>query len=485
MKKDNKNKDQHLSYEFMKAYLQEKLTDKEAHEVEEHLLKCAFCSEALEGLEYSLQKEDTDTSLKELDPLIDERINERKVKKIPVWAKPYRIAAAIAVLVTATYLILNSDLILNEKLTQENQPESEQSLTDTDEQNKQKVEEVEEPEESVDESTETFADTAQDPIPETKDETLAESLTSENDEKDRGAGIESKDETQDELIAMQKEEEAERKSKIQESQIDTALDEVTDEDLTITRVIPTDDKQEFMETDTKDQQVLTENNRTKKRTITAERAEAIAEPSVTATEEMTNTKIIRGKVTYTQDNTPLPGVNVILKGTTKGTITDIDGNYQIQVPDENNTLIFSFIGYSSKEVQTGDSEVINIDLEADITSLSEVVVTGYATDYVEDEIRTVIRPRPDEGRRSLKRYIRENLNYPDEAREKGIEGTVVVDFFVETNGELTDFQIVRGIGSGCDEEAVRLIKEGPPWNPGTINGSTARQKVRVRIKFEL
>ena len=73
---------------------------------------------------------------------------------------------------------------------------------------------------------------------------------------------------------------------------------------------------------------------------------------------------------------PLPGANVFVKGTTTGTTTDFDGNYSITVPDANATLVFSFVGYATKEVVVGDQTTINVILEEDSQSLEEVVVTA-------------------------------------------------------------------------------------------------------------
>jgi len=74
----------------------------------------------------------------------------------------------------------------------------------------------------------------------------------------------------------------------------------------------------------------------------------------------------------------LIGVNIIVKGTTTGTITDFDGNYEISVP-ENSTLVFSFIGYLNQEIVVTDNATINISLLEDALGLDEVIVVGYGT----------------------------------------------------------------------------------------------------------
>jgi len=88
------------------------------------------------------------------------------------------------------------------------------------------------------------------------------------------------------------------------------------------------------------------------------------------------TRTITGVVTSAEDGSPLPGVNVILKGTAKGTATDAKGKYSIQIPSGGGILVFSFIGLQTKEMRIGSSNVIDVSLSLDVTQLSEVVTTG-------------------------------------------------------------------------------------------------------------
>ena len=110
---------------------------------------------------------------------------------------------------------------------------------------------------------------------------------------------------------------------------------------------------------------------------------------------------ITGTVTD-EDNAPLPGVNVLVKNTTIGTITDIDGNYRLTVPDDATTLVFSSVGYSQQEIEINGRSTVNLSMVPDVTELGEVVVTalgiekdsrtlGYATSTVDPEEFTVNR----------------------------------------------------------------------------------------------
>lgn len=88
---------------------------------------------------------------------------------------------------------------------------------------------------------------------------------------------------------------------------------------------------------------------------------------------------IRGKVTSEEDKSGLPGVNVILKGTTNGTTTDANGDYTLNVPDAQGTLVFSYIGFTTEEVPINGRTTVDVAMVPDIQSLSEVVVVGYGT----------------------------------------------------------------------------------------------------------
>lgn len=94
--------------------------------------------------------------------------------------------------------------------------------------------------------------------------------------------------------------------------------------------------------------------------------------SVTAFGQLT----VTGRVTSSQDGSPLPGVNVIVKGTATGTTTDSDGKYKITVPGQDAILVFSFIGFTSQEVAVGAQSVIDIAMQEDVSELGEVVVTA-------------------------------------------------------------------------------------------------------------
>ena len=90
-------------------------------------------------------------------------------------------------------------------------------------------------------------------------------------------------------------------------------------------------------------------------------------------------RTISGKVTSAEDGSAVPGVNVVVKGTTTGSVTDIDGNYKFSIPSEGGILIFSFIGLETLEIEIGSRSVIDVSMAGDVEQLEEIVVTGYGT----------------------------------------------------------------------------------------------------------
>ena len=93
------------------------------------------------------------------------------------------------------------------------------------------------------------------------------------------------------------------------------------------------------------------------------------------------------------------------------------------------------------------------------TQLSEVVVSGYE----KKSRRETRQPEPRGGFKKLRRYIQRNLEYPEAAAEAKIEGEVKVEFRVQPDGTLTDFEVLESLGYGCDAEAIRLLRAGPKW----------------------
>jgi TonB family protein len=120
-------------------------------------------------------------------------------------------------------------------------------------------------------------------------------------------------------------------------------------------------------------------------------------------------------------------------------------------------------------------------------SVAEPVAGSRAKSANSEEVFMVVedQPSPVGGTEAFYKFIAENLKYPDQARRMGIEGRVFAQFIVDTDGTLTDVQILKGIGAGCDEEVVKLLQRAPKWSPGRQKGEAVRVQMSVPVVFKL
>lgn len=213
---------------------------------------------------------------------------------------------------------------------------------------------------------------------------------------------------------------------------------------------------------------------------TSKRAKATPR-AATQRSASTSVATISGKVTDDAGE-PLPGVSIIIQGTTTGVTTDVDGIYQLpKVGDL--TLIFTYVGFETQEIEAGDRSTIDVTMGG-ATELQEVVVTGYSEDSFQ-ESPSYSPARPKDGNRAFKDYLEVNLKYPDTAKTNEVEGTVILELTINASGEISDITIKKSLGFGCDQEAIRLVREGPEWNAAEKDGNNVEDKVRVRVKFKL
>ena len=105
----------------------------------------------------------------------------------------------------------------------------------------------------------------------------------------------------------------------------------------------------------------------------------------------------------------------------------------------------------------------------------------------EEEIFMIVEEQamPKGGLKKFYKYISDNLSYPSQARRMGVEGRVFLQFVVEKDGSITDIKVLKGIGSGCDEEAVKVLKSAPKWKPGKQRGKAVRVRRSIPVFFKL
>lgn len=119
----------------------------------------------------------------------------------------------------------------------------------------------------------------------------------------------------------------------------------------------------------------------------------------------------------------------------------------------------------------------------------EVVITDVGTEEVveEEEIFVFVEEYPSYpgGEEALYKYLGQNIQYPDVARDNNITGTVVIRFVVEKDGSITKAAIAREIGGGCGKEALRVVNSMPKWKPGKQSGKPVRTEFTLPVQFQL
>ena len=143
------------------------------------------------------------------------------------------------------------------------------------------------------------------------------------------------------------------------------------------------------------------------------------------------------------------------------------------------------------EIVQDDVEVDDIEINAEVEQ-NEVIEEYVAPEVVEEEvveqeIFKIVEEMPafPGGEAKLMEYVAKNVKYPQIARETGVQGRVYVNFVVEPDGSVSNVSVLRGIGGGCDEEAVRVVKNMPKWKPGKQRGKAVRVSYMLPVNFKL
>jgi TonB family protein len=457
-------------------YLNGELPHDQQHELEKMMLEDPFLSDAIEGLAEVKNPEKVNEILSEIEASIELSYGEVR-KVVPLYRNPLAIAAVISLVVLSVAVVFLvpdykeklQSFVLTEKSTDQDQDQarSEKEETIIPEQEKQ-LESVE----------------ADPEIPEARTE--AEESQEEEvvlDDQIAGEGMET------------------------ESQLETAMlldtaEQIEEPQTGVTEVLLTDnlEVEDSISIDTEETDIAG---------LTGEEVEEVTDMVLMAEEEVPEEMMIedtdpaakraapastelRGAVAIensvfgtvtSEDGQPVAGVNVFFQGTSRGFVTDFNGAYVLQMEEGNATLLFSFIGFQTHEIDVspggGQYDVV---LKADLSQLSEVIVTGYSTGESRVSGNDQFT-RPEIPRSNYNRYLRDNLVYPQQAIDNSISGRVVVEVTISPDGSISNLEIIQSLGFGCDEEAIRLIREGPGWVAAIKNGVAVEEKVQVSVRF--
>lgn len=211
----------------------------------------------------------------------------------------------------------------------------------------------------------------------------------------------------------------------------------------------------------------------------------VVDKAPSANEAADDKTFIAKGVVYDYDEaqpTPIVGAVILIDGTKKGTVTDREGKFQIEV-SMGDRITASYVGYESKTI--GVSKFFSEQSKTPdyIFGLKREKQTDFDPNAIYDVVEEM--PRFPGGQIELLQYLSKSLQYPEEAEKAGKQGRVIATFVVEKDGSITNARVVKALDPLLDAEALRVINAMPKWNPGKQNGVAVRCKYTVPVAFHL
>jgi len=207
---------------------------------------------------------------------------------------------------------------------------------------------------------------------------------------------------------------------------------------------------------------------------------------------------LSGVVISAEDMNPLPGASVMVKGTDSGYVADMQGRFSVPAGEQaQTTVVASYIGMVTDEYQLDNEQENRVVMQPDLETLNEVVVLAYDTPKETYPVSAVQKVQveqqdyyaeyrgaePAGGIEAYKIYMEKNIQFPagDTLSKREV---VVLKFSVKPDGNLSGILTLRSPGQAFTEEAIRLLEEGPAWNPAQGENGTTDDEVRMRIVFK-
>lgn len=197
--------------------------------------------------------------------------------------------------------------------------------------------------------------------------------------------------------------------------------------------------------------------------------------------------VVAGRV-VTDADLPLPGVFVAVQGTPQVTSTNSAGDFVLSLTSAKSVLVFKCQGYRDQTLTVGASNALTVKMypitkSAPVDMSTPMAAAPAPTDKPEVLKYAEEPPTFPGGETAYRAYMREHAHFPEEAQKSRASGTVYVGFVVDETGRILDVELVKGVGFGFDQEALRLIRLMPWWNPGRQGGKVVRVSKIVSVPF--
>ncbi|WP_372647656.1 carboxypeptidase-like regulatory domain-containing protein [Draconibacterium sp.] len=432
------SKKNHIDKELFRRYLANEMTDAERNAFEKELQKHPFEADAMDGYEsVSASKFEYD-----LNDLSQKIANKKRKNGIPY------LAAAATILLLITSGIIWMQLNKNHPIDKVSEVKTEKV-----------EEEYSEPEEKIVSQDEPEVDTK---------------------------------------VEVTKQTEATADSRIQQpaEEQDIVTEEpptiITEEEFIVDDLAENEDIAEITPIE-KAEEELKQNTELKliEKQKEIELAETQPAPKLLSKSATTKDNIIRGQILSDSDGLPLPGVTVVEKGTSNGTITDIEGNFQMELENDSNPIVASFIGMESTEFHPQKDSDNIISLTDDVVGLSEVVVIGYGTQKKESVTgsTTIVNDEslnsaatPVDGISEYKVYLKEKAVLPADFETDKV--VVKLRLSLDSSGEIQDIVNLNDADEKFFELAKEIVLNGSKWTPAIRNNRKVDSKVTLRVVFK-
>lgn len=422
-------------YDRITRYLKGLLSNRERHDLEQEMMQDVFDEEAFEGLN-RLSGEELETDMEKLMTRLDNRVEYKKTRNL-TWV--YRVAAAIVLLIGISSILLlvvkkPADDLISQKTEQTVKPKETATLPA--------------------EARETEASTAKEQV-----KTYPAEKSAEQEKKASVEVVIEDIPQQDNFVIME-----EQEAIVLKDEADVAPDEAimpapVAESREVANAAPA------MAKSKKDETV---------------RIRGVSSTSPSGT--------ISGRVVDVQGQ-PLPGVNVMIKGTNQGTVTDMNGYFTLQSAGSNAVLALSYVGYTPLEVNPQEAAGKEITLTEDMMALNEVVVVGYGTqkkaDATESSSYSYTKPVPPNGSyKAFKEWVESRVNnslfisFPGKHR-------ITINLTVGVDGSLRSIQAEDKVPSVITDEYIRVVALSGIWQPAKENGVPVEAEIALRFVLDV
>jgi hypothetical protein len=422
----------------IRKYLNGELDGRAMHELERRALDDPFLADALEGFE---QANDQQANLNELKGRLQQRIQDKKVKRLIPWG-PLSIAASILIILAAGIWYFSGQQTVQPKLVaQDIKPgKKEQPVVSTPSPATATVAEK------------NISDTVQ--VKQVQPKQYAATASAGNSKQQIAAADVKSPAAAEPAPTLTAEQQAAEIYKPQK-------DSVTADEMAVNATRQKKTSVELKEV------TVSKAKAASAETLVQSRAQGV---TVTPSDSKLVTGVVMGS-----DGQPITGATVKVIGRPFGVVTDVHGKFALTDVSKNQTLAVNYIGYQGKKVKVGSEDSLNISLVPQNSSLNEVVATGYSAQK-DENYGTVKDAHPGDGWQAYNEYLKKNAQSPD-----GKTGKVKVSVTVAADGSLSQFKIIKSLSDAADKKAIDLITNGPVW----IGGNDGKPKeVKVSVSFK-